>query len=249
MEKLIFVFFVLVLSPGLATWLSAQVVTLTNGSCQLTVDSFGQSNHYNVGPPCGNFMSDTPGLGTINFISINNGPVRVVSAQNFAIVNPITPSSPSTAESTVQMGDITIDFAHTLGEPPSCQWDSVATISSDNPADTACYYAHTDYDIVVFNRNSGEWDPAATRFTVRHCDGPCTASFRSDAPDHFQQSPTPFLRNAIMGFQSCVNLNDTPATLACPLDWEGAMQFGDTDAPLSLAKPVDIGYMRERKGP
>lgn len=268
MKRSIFVL-VLVLSLALPTLLWAQeakepffseeseppqTVTLTNMGCAVALDSFGRTTNYNVAAPCGNVMFEH-----IDYVSVNNGPVRIVAPPNFTIVSPITATG-NTATSTVSMGALTITFNHFLGPPTSnfssCEWVTSVDVSSNNPNDTVCYYSYTDYDVIAFRSNAGDFIPEAGQgqgFFVRNCPQQnCRVWFYSDSAvnmsDRFDQRAFPVLRNAIAGFQSCVNLNNAPPTLgSCPqgTDWTGAIQWGASGSPRSL--PLNIQYGHERE--
>jgi YD repeat-containing protein len=218
-------------------------VTISNGTCSAQVDSFGRSSNYTVGPGCGNVLFET-----ISYVSVNNTAVSVLAAPAWTIVNPIRLTSPSSATSTIRRGTVTIQLDHTMAGPPSCRWVVRATVSSTDPNDAVCWYEYTDYDVIDFRIDRGEWDGVSS-FEVRDCPGACRVGFGgiSDCPLHFEQRAFPQLRDAIASSPRCVRLSDMPTTLGvCPagIDWTGAIQFG-----AALAEPAVITIVRDRRGP
>lgn len=128
MKKFVFVLFTLIVCLALPLSLFAEekkspldgdeppgfpTVTLTRGGCSASVDTFARSFNYNVGAPCGNIMSSHQ-----DFISINDGPVASIDQVNCTIVNPITLFDTNFASNTIQCGNLTITYNHSLSGPP-----------------------------------------------------------------------------------------------------------------------------------
>lgn len=273
MKKVTLVCFTIILCFGLAAGLFAQekerlsddaegppqAVTLRNGACEVTIDSYGRSTNYNVGAPCGNILFET-----IDFISVSDNPVQVVDNSNFPIiVEPITLSDPFVASSRVSDGTVEIAFFHSLEPPPSCAWNTTVTVSSSEPTDFFCYYAYTDYDIVPFpnNQDAGTFTavPAETQtFNVQSCRNQCRARFGhplgvpppARIADNFDQAEFPQLRDRIGAFQGCADLNGVSTLGQCPqgIDWTGALQYGTLDNPL-VTDDGTLFYRRDRIGP
>jgi hypothetical protein len=267
MKKLLFLVFALVFTLGVfsvvlqADELSKEhlagtvepagvsMAAVTDGPARIDINPYGTASRFQFGDGPNHLFE------FLNFISINNGPIQLVSPTHYTVNTPVQVMG-RTGYSAVthDTGDLFIEYYQTIVNNGDGLMDWYIELLLWNVTDrrmNICYYPYLDLDLfgvaedtVARAGRDPEFDGALS-FRLSDLNDPSASFVLVDIPpsrapnlrpDSFEMRPFPQVRNRLSSAQTCITLPNELANMTG--DFTGTMRYTTTIMPndsLSIA--------------